>query len=247
MEYQFGSGKLVSVPTINLAGNNVTNPSPVIFGALQEVSVDFSATLKELFGLYTFPLAVARGNVKITGKAKFAQINGALMNLVFGETVATGETKENFQESGNTGANNTITVANNSTFAQDLGVQYAANGVQLQRGANAAAGVYTVSANGVYVFAANDANKAVKISYLYESANTGKSFTINNQLLGLAPFFQVVLNMAYQGQGMTLTLNRATSSKFTLATKLEDFLIPEFDFACCADDSGVVGAVDIAE
>jgi hypothetical protein len=69
----FGSGVLIATPS----GANAT---PVQFGALQDVSLDFSFASKQLFGQYQFPIAFARGEGKITGKAKFANIDGPLYN-----------------------------------------------------------------------------------------------------------------------------------------------------------------------
>ncbi len=84
--YTFGSGTLWGVRT------DIANATPVRFGALQEVSLEFSATNKTLYGQYQFPLAVARGTGKITGKAKFGQISGSLYaGLFFGITPATGQ------------------------------------------------------------------------------------------------------------------------------------------------------------
>ena len=57
-EYLFGSGSLYAVPKIDLAGAGVAVPTPVPFGALQDVSLDISFGQKELYGQKQFPLAV---------------------------------------------------------------------------------------------------------------------------------------------------------------------------------------------
>src|SRR4051812_33913323 len=86
MQYQFGSGNLFGMV---LSGATLI---PRKFGALQDVSLDFDFNLKELYGQYQFPLAIARGQGKITGKAKAANINGRQMNDVFfGQTLTTGQ------------------------------------------------------------------------------------------------------------------------------------------------------------
>jgi hypothetical protein len=249
MQTEFGSGTLWAVPTINLAGNNIAaaNATPVPFGAMQDVSVDFSATVKELFGLYQFPIDVARGTVKISGKAKVARFQAELFNQLFGETLSSQETRVAYQESANISANN-ATVTLGANFYADLGVIYASNGTRLTRvAANAAAGEYVANANGLYTFNAAN-NTQVYISYAYTANNSsGNSWTINNQLLGLSPFFSVYLNQVRRGKHMTLILNRCVSTKITVATKLEDFSVPEFDFSAMADDSGVVGKWSLAE
>lgn len=250
--YEFGSGTLWAVPTITLAGAAVTTPTPVPFGALQDVSVDISFSAKELFGQYQFPLAVARGTGKVTGKAKAARITAALFNQCFGETLATGETKVAFEEAGTIPASTpwTVTVSNSATWVLDLGVQFSLTSLPLTRvdaGATPTTGQYKVTA-GVYTFAAADASLAVKTSYTYTSTTApGQKFTINNQLLGLSPFFKIVINQSYQGKVLNIQFARCMASKLSLATKLEDFTIPELDFSMMADDSNVIGYVSIAE
>ena len=79
----FGSGVLIGT----------TSDGPLQFGTLQDVSVDFSFSVKSLMGQYQFPVAVARGAGKISGKAKFANIDGPILNTIFfGNTPATGQT-----------------------------------------------------------------------------------------------------------------------------------------------------------
>jgi hypothetical protein len=246
MQTAFGSGTMWAVPTINLAGNNVVNPTPVPFGAMQDVSIDISKTVKELYGLYQFPIDVAAGTAKISGKAKVARFQAQLFNQLFGETLGANEYRAAFEEAGNIAANN-YTANQAANFYLDLGVQYQANGTPLTRAANAVLGSYVVGANGLYTFAANE-TAAIKVSYLYTANNsTGNSFLMNNQLLGLSPFFQVVLNQVRRGKHMTLVLNRCVATKLSLGTKLEDFNIPEFDFSAMADDSGVVGRISLSE
>jgi hypothetical protein len=250
MQTEFGSGVLWAVPMIDLAGNNVAVPTPVPFGAMQDVSVDFSFSVKELYGMYQFPIDVARGTAKVGGKSKVARFNAGLFNQILGENMTANEMKVAFQESANVGANN-FTVAAAANFSLDLGVTYS-NGTPLARNSAAgAAGQYVVdAANGKYTFHANDANTTVLVSYAYTANNanaTGRIFTINNQLLGLSCFFKLVLNQNRRAKHMTLILNRCISTKLSVATKLEDFTIPEMDFSAMADDSGVVGQWSMAE
>ncbi len=247
----FGSGTMWAIPTIALNGTAIAaaNATPVPFGAMQDVSIDISYSVKELYGMYQFPIDVARGTAKLAGKAKVAYIQSALFNQVFGETAAANEVKVSFREAGNTAANSSITPANAATYAYDLGVMWAANSIPLTRAANAANnGIYAVSANGVYTFGAGDANKSVVISYAYGATTaTANTFTINNQLLGLQPYFKTVLSVTRAGKVFTVWFNQCIASKLTLATKLEDFMIPEFDFSMMADSSQVVGGYSVTE
>jgi hypothetical protein len=245
-QFIFGSGNLFGTRT------DQSNSTPVEFAAMQEVAIDFSFSTKELYGQKQFPLAIGRGEGKITGKAKFAQIRARAYNdLFFGSTMATGETLTAYHEAGTVPAATTytVTVANAATFKNDLGVMYAATGLPMSLVSTAPAiGQYSVdTATGVYTFAAADASAAVLISYTYSSATGGQIITINNQLLGTTPTFRSVFYETFNGQQLTMTLNQCTSSKFALQTKLSDFTVPEMDFSAFADAAGIVGTLSIAE
>lgn len=248
MQYQFGSGLLYAIPSLAGDGTPVANPTPILFGALQDVSFDFSSEEKPLYGLYQDALAIGRGTRKATAKAKAARFTASIFNLIFGETIATGETKVAFEETlvitGNNG-----TVANNGTFVQDLGALYGANGQPLACGNAAASGVYLLGNNGVYEFDPTDVanNAVIKVSYAYGNNSIGKNFTVSNQLLGVQAEFQVVFNGRFQGKQATLTFLRAVSTKLTIATKLEDWTIPEFDMSFMVDDSGNLMKLSTAE
>ncbi|MFX5222171.1 hypothetical protein ABTD21_19995, partial [Acinetobacter baumannii] len=50
-----------------------------------------SFDVKELYGQGQFPVDIARGKGKITGKAKVARLNGLLVNsILFGQAMSTG-------------------------------------------------------------------------------------------------------------------------------------------------------------
>lgn len=86
-QYGFGSGVLYGTRT---DGGVVT---PVRFGILQDVTIDFAAEIKELYGQLQYPVDTARGKAKITGKAKFAVLQASVYNsLYFGQTATTGQT-----------------------------------------------------------------------------------------------------------------------------------------------------------
>ena len=71
--YSFGSGVLVGTRT------DVVGATPVNFGLVQEVTIEETATVKELYGQYQHPIAIARGTMKTTGKAKVARISGGTL------------------------------------------------------------------------------------------------------------------------------------------------------------------------
>jgi len=72
--FLFGAGKLSVTPTVG---------DDAYFGTVQEVSVDFSFSEKELYGEYQFPVDIARTQGKINIKAKAATIDAKLFNDVF--------------------------------------------------------------------------------------------------------------------------------------------------------------------
>jgi len=93
----------------------------------------------------------------------------------------------------------------------------------------------------------SDAGKAVLASYTYTVDGAGQKFTVANQLLGTTPTFQAVFYTTFQGQAISLKLNNCTSNKLSFHTKLEDFIMPEFDFSCFADAAGNVMTWSFAE
>ena len=74
MVIEFGSGVLFAKP---VAGNQPTDPTPFKFGVLQEVTVDFKADLKKLYGQYQLAVATARGKLDVTLKGKLAVFDHA--------------------------------------------------------------------------------------------------------------------------------------------------------------------------
>lgn len=247
-QYAFGSGSLWGTATAAA----VNTPSE--FGALQDIQMDFAATIKELYGTFQFPLTVARGTVKVTGKAKMGQLQGRLFNdLFFNGTSAGGQLNTVNNEAATIPATPfQITVANSATWTTDLGVVATATGTRMTRVASApTTGQYTATA-GVYLFATADTGKAVFIDYMFTVPTTGQTITVVNTLLGVAPTFKPVMSMSYVNptgatQQMVLSMNAATSNKLSLASKLEDFLMPELDFSCYCDSANVLMSVSLAE
>lgn len=247
--YTFGAGELFGVRT------DVSNPTPIHFGVLQDVTIDFNATNKPLYGQYQFPVAVARGQGKIDGKAKFGQIYGRLFaDLFWGTSLSAGQTTVALNEADSIPATPgpyTITVTHSVAWTEDLGVVFTSSGIALTRVASApTTGEYSVAA-GVYTFAAADQALAVTINYLYTIASTGQEFTQANPLIGVQPVFQTVLHTKYNGpNGLVyadVILKSCISTKLTMQTKLEDWMIPEFDFAAFADTSGNLFTTSFSE
>lgn len=243
MQNLFGSGILWGTPTTDAAGNAIANPSPIQFGVLQDAQVDFSFDTKMLYGQNQFPVAVGRGKGKMSGKAKFAQINGAIFNsLYFGQTMTSGIQAQYYDTTGavipGTPYQITPTVPSSGAWVADLGVKNA-NGLPMTRVASSpTTGQYSVSA-GVYTFAAADTGLTVFISYQYTATSTSaKKITVQNLPMGYAPSFRVDLSVPYEGKQLSLIFPKAIASKLAISTKQDDFAIPDFDFECFADAAG---------
>ncbi len=253
-QYVFGSGILWSRPLTDANGNAIANPTPVRFGALQDISLDVSWDTKMLHGQNQFPIAVGRGKGKVTGKAKAAQLNGSLLNsIVFGQTLSNGIISDVYDTTGAaipaTPFQITPTPPNSGVYSKDLGVLNA-SGVPMTRVASApVSGQYSVNeTTGAYTFAAADTLLVVYINYQYTATSTSATkSTVKNLPMGYAPTFSVDLYMPYQGKSMIMTLPNAISSKMAIATKLDDFMIPEFDFEGFADSAGNVLTYALSE
>ncbi len=244
-QYAFGVGALIALRT------DAAGASPAQFGTLQEVHLDLSFTVKELTGQFQAPAALARGGLKITGKAKAARISASnFNNIFFGQTLSSGNTLTQLNEAGTVPASggHTVTVGNHTTFVADLGVAYAATGTMLTLVASApAAGQYSVnSGTGVYTFSAADAGTALLFTYSYTTTG-GTGLSLTNLLMGSGPSFSLVLNEQYQGKLLNLQLNSVIAPKLSLAFKNEDFMIPEFDFLAAADAAGNIGNIWLSE
>lgn len=253
MQYFFGTGAIYA--TSNKAGTN----TPRKFGALQELMVDFAYNIKELYGQNQYPLAIGRGFAKVTGKAKAANFNAAMLaDLFFNPTVAPSTTQTSLVEDEKRTVASTTTIANNTTGFKDLGVIDNTTGLPMTKVASAPAiGQYSVNeATATYTWNASFPTE-VLLGYTFTATVVGSSsFSIDNQKLGIAPFFAVQVGGEYQqpGAGGTTTakqwslkLNQCMAQKWSLQTKQEDFVVPEFDFVAFADASGIIGLLSFEE
>lgn len=235
-QFSFGSGYLYGIPS-------GANPTPVLFGTLQDVTLDISFTVKRLLGAFQSPVAVARGPATYSGKAKSASISGQAYNTLFTGVAGSlgGLLVVNNEQ--NTLAAGTYTVTNHTTFVDDLGVVYNTSGLPLTRVASApTVGQYTVAA-GVYTFNATDNGSVLNFNYTYTTAaGPTNNITYANQLMGSAPVFSLVLNVPFNQFGTALTYKffNCLSTKLTMDFKNEDFTVPQFDFEAYANAAGSV-------
>ncbi len=255
MQLAFGAGALWGNRT-DVTGSGI---GPDQFGILQDVQIDWDWTTKELWGQYQFPVDIARGQGKISGKAKFARIFGAIYgDLFFGQTPAAGQLTVSENEAATVPASPayTVTVANAANYSDDLGVYYATGASAGNRFSRvttpSSAGQYSVNpATGIYTFAAADAGASLLISYLYTVSSAGKKLVLTNQFMGYTPTFKATFYTTKTTQstpaGLALVLNACTASKLSLPTKIDDYEIQEFDFSAFADATGAIGTLSVNE
>lgn len=250
MSFYFGAGKLIAVPQYDANGTLITNPTPVLLGAMQDVSLDISVDMKTLYGAQRFPLMTGQGKGKIELKAKYADVSGQVIgSLFYGKTSSAGikGIVTDFAASVPGSSTYTITVAppSSGTYVKDLGVYSATTGVQFTRVASSpTAGQYAVNeSTGVYTFASADASAAVLLNYEYSATSTtAQTFNITNDLMGFTPSFAIYLReQTPDGKTMTIKLNRASSGKLALPFKSDDFAVSDFEASAFADSAGNVG------
>lgn len=235
---RFGAGFLWGVPV------GVANPTPVMFSALQDCSVDWSQDNKMLYGSGKYPIEQAAGKAKLEVKATVGRIDPLLFNTIFfGGLSASTVTLGSAGEAAVIPATPfTITVAQGAQFRVDLGVYDVALGVYMTRVASApATGQYTVNTTtGAYLFAVADVGKSLLIYYTYGASSGGFTITSGNPILGSAVYFRATLQQAYNGKQSVLTINKNMASKLSMPLKLDDFTLPAFTFSAQDDDTGNV-------
>ena len=233
--------------------NDISGVGPDQFAILQDNTVEFMFEVKELYGQLGYPVDIARGKGKITGKAKAARVFASLYaDIFFGAAVTTGEDNVSENET-YTLAASTLTVANATSFVADLGVFYLATG-QLKftfvTGAPSAAGQYSTGTNGHYTFFSGDIGAVVGVSYVFTDVN-GKTITITNNYMGYTPtfvgtFYQQRSTQGSSGQ-LTLRLNECVSSHLTIPSRLDDYALQDFDFQSFAGGNNIVGTISTTE
>lgn len=238
--FQFGSGVLFATPTV---GDTSADITPMQFGTLQDVQVDISYDVKELYGRNQFPDDATKGKGKISCKAKYAKIVGKLSNdLLFGQSIVTGTTQVAIDVLSTVAAGAvTVVPPGSGTFKEDLGVRYSATGIGFVKKASApAVGQYSNSGTTAYTFNVTDNGTLnVMISFAF-TVTTGFTANIQNKLMGYGPKFACYLYEQYGGNQTNAKLYRCIGSKLTRPTKNEDYMIQEFDFAAFSDDAGNV-------
>lgn len=234
-QYNFGVGSLTANPPAGAA-----DLTPLQIGVLQDVSVEVSFTLKELVGVNGFPVDVARGPGKISGKAKFAQIRGSLLySILTGATITTAASKILIPNEALTIAAGAAAAAGAATYADDLGV-VDANGAPYTKVTAGPTGTqYTVTAGGVYGF--NVSQNGVPVFATYSKGQvSGKTVVYNNQAMGGNMAYAITLFSLFKGITFGVKFFAAAIPKLSFALKNDDYMDQDLEFSIFADATGKV-------
>lgn len=262
----FGAGVLFATPQYDANGAAIAIPSPVQFGIVQDVTIDDSADIKELYGAYQYAVDIGRGKAKLLIKCKQAEINAALFNSIYyGQTLTAGYNAVladtvGTAVPGTAGSTSVHVVATSPTggtslFVADLGVQDG-NGVPYTRVASSpTSGQYALttgvsSTGATYQFADQDVGKMVFISYEYSNStnpSTGKLLTINNIPMGQVPVFACQFFNTRRSHTFWRKFPACVATKLTMDFKNDDFVIPDFEIAAFADSNNVVQQFSFSE
>lgn len=237
----FGAGRFFGI-------NNVTNPTPFRALVPQDMSIDFKLSTKTLFGESRLPVAVATGEISVTGKVSLGA-NSARMfaDTVFAIGTTTGQINEADKEAATIPATPfQITVSNGATWTTDLGVTKTDGTPFTRVAATPTTGQYTVSAGGVYLFATADTGANILISYLWTTTG-GEKMTISNTLMGPAGSFTGVMVFIYGTEQDVLTLNNCIPQDAGISTKQGDFAKPALGFMSSTDNTDTLGTFSFAE
>lgn len=243
----FGAGTLIARPTNDATGAAIANPTPVRLATLQDIGVDLSVEMKTLYGERRYPIAVGQGKGKIEVKAKYADVDAAVVGALFlGKTAAgtiSAVVLDFVAAVPTTPFQITVSPPSSGTFVADLGVSNATTGAVLTRVASApTTGQYSVSAGGVYTFASADTGVSVKVSYEYTATSAAaKKFALTNDLMGYTPSFEAVFSNTYDGKTIVLKLNRMVSGKLSFPFKNDDYAVSDFEAEAFADAAGNIG------
>jgi len=237
-QFNFGVGQVALTPYLGAAGQSVQ------VGTLQDVSVSLTRETKELYGANFAPVDITLGKLKISGKAKSGQIQGALIQLMLGgSTQATGQTLAAYQENqGVAIVGASYTAVNGATYVTDLGVYDQTTGAWLTDVSPATpANVkqYKVSAAGIYTFYTGFTDVCY-FNYSYTAAATGLTTSLVNNLMGSATLYQLQLFNTYKGIQFGCKLYAVMFPKFDLASKNDDYTLQDIEFVGCADSSNNV-------
>lgn len=238
----FGVGFLTLIRT------DISNPTPVPMGILQDVDMGFKFSNKKLYGQYQLQVDEARAAEELTIKTKFARVYSGAYDLFFGQGVTPSAGTQIAPNEAHTVGSTTQQVTNHSTFIDDMGVFYAATGLQLTRVASGseATGKYSVApSTGTYTFAVGD-EVALLFNYSY-GVTTLNQLLLTNQLMGSQPTFKAYLALLYKGNYANYVFNQCTSDDLENPFKNQDYMVNGFNFSVSADAANNIGSLSFSQ
>lgn len=142
----------------------------------------------------------------------------------------------------------TYQAVNHATAVLDLGVRQALTGVPLLKVASGPAiNQYSLDmTTWTYTFNAGDETNKL-VSYMHLAAGAGVTQQITNSLMGTEPICTVCFRTIFNNQEAIVLLYSAVVGKLTMASKLDDYTIPEIDFEAFANAAGQVIDIYAAE
>jgi hypothetical protein len=231
----FGLGFVSATP--------VGGSTPIPFGLLKGVKLDYDEKLVELRGGFAYPVAVGRGEASLGGSIEEASFFGAAMASILGGSAVAGATAGVPSEIAAIPATPfAVTVENSATFAADYGVLDLTTGLMMAKvGSNPTTGQYSV-ADGVYTFAEADSTHRVSIAYSYTIAAGGKkTTTVANRMVGLSVGYELVaFGPGTSGNVLGVKLFAAHFSKLGLQLQVNDFAAKNLEFICSQGATGLV-------
>jgi hypothetical protein len=99
-----------------------------------------------------------------------------------------------------------------------------------------------------YTFYSGDTAVSGGATVTYSTTtNAGQQLAVNNQLLGYAPTFQLDYYTSRNNKPFVARYYACQASKLSFASKLEDFIMPEFDFSMFVNSAGQLGKLVFPE
>lgn len=212
---------------------------PIYFGMASGVSLNFTQNLEPLRGDLKYPIAHGIKDCDIKGKIDTMSIFGGSVAQLLGGTSAAGQEILIPDEAATIPTTPfQVTVAKAATFANSYRVFSVTNQIHMvEVDDSPATGEFSVTADGVYTFAADDAGDSVLITYTYTESAEGLTSSTTNTRQIVAPAYRLVCASGNTTQaGMIyLVLPKVVFGNFGLEIKTGSWASNNVEFTAQAD------------
>ena len=227
----FGIGALAAIPA-----GTITGVTPVPFGLIKDISVDFDRKYVTERGQWAHAVAVGAGEIDVKGKCGTVSVFGGAIGQLFGVTPVAGSTLCIPNETGTIPAPSgpyTITCAQSATWAYDFGVWDLTTGLQMSRIVSGPATTQYSVAAGIYTFAAADTGHKVQLAYAYTSAAGGKTVAVVNTNMTIATgIVMYCYAPTVSSKVLGVKFYNTYFPKLGLSLKAQDFTAQNLEFFC---------------